>query len=70
MIERNKYDNVQTQLDRHSRAWSLAEAQADISGLWFPTDNIEVAFLQQELRRLHAVIEGDDKKYYSKDDLV
>lgn len=38
----------------------LVNEQAEDEGLWFLTDDITVAYLQQELRRLHALIEDEE----------
>ncbi len=37
---------------------ALVAEQAEDEGLWCDTRNIVVAYLQQELRRLHALIEA------------
>ena len=61
MAKRGEYDTAKTRLERYHRAWDLVQIQAENEGLWMPTtDNIEVAMLQQELRRLHAVIEDGE----------
>lgn len=36
------------------------DRQAADESLWYPTRDSKEAYLQQELRRLHAVIDGDD----------
>ncbi len=38
----------------------LVNKQADAEGLWFQAQTAPEAYLQQELRKLHAVIEGTD----------
>ena len=58
-MNKKEYITAQDRLNRYHKAWELVQRQAEDDGLWFLTDNIEVAYLQQELRRLHAVIEGD-----------
>ena len=45
--------------DRFDKAWRLVQVQAADDGLWFHARHVTEAYLQQELRRLHAVIEGD-----------
>jgi len=37
---------------------ALVEEQANDDGLWFQAETCAEAYLQQELRRLHATIEG------------
>jgi hypothetical protein len=37
----------------------LVDKQAEDPGIWFDASHISEAYLQQELRRLHAVIEGN-----------
>ena len=46
----NYIDNIQ----------SITAAQADDDGLWFEAETAPEAYLQQELRKLHAAIEGTD----------
>lgn len=48
----------QVALDRLRAAQRLVEEQAEDEGLWFIAMTAPEAYLQQELRRLHAVIEG------------
>lgn len=38
---------------------ALVNEQANDDGLWFHATRITEAYLQQELRRLHAAIEGE-----------
>ena len=38
-------------------ARDLVDKQAEDPGLWFITETISEAYLQQELRKLHALIE-------------
>lgn len=38
---------------------AAVKEQADNEGLWFEARTMPEAYLQQELRRLHALIEGD-----------
>lgn len=42
-------------------AHALVSEQAVDDGLWFNTQTAPETYLQQELRRLHAVIEGDSR---------
>lgn len=46
-------------LNRWRAAHQLVQHQANDDGLWLVTDDVVTAYLQQELRRLHAVIEGN-----------
>lgn len=45
-------------LARFTNAWRLVQRQADDEGLWFQAQTAPEAYLQQELRKLHAAIEG------------
>lgn len=38
----------------------LAAKQAEDGGLWFDAKTAPEAYLQQEIRKLHALIEGDE----------
>lgn len=40
------------------RAAEIVDRQAEDEGLWFQAQTASEAYLQQELRRLHAAIEG------------
>lgn len=42
----------------------IVEAQADDEGLWFIAESITESHLQQELRRLHAAIEGATTEHH------
>ena len=42
-------------------ARKLVKEQAENEGLWFDADYITEALLQQELRKLHSVIENDSE---------
>jgi hypothetical protein len=44
--------------DRLANAMKIVDEQANDEGLWFEAVCITEALLQQELRRLHAAIEG------------
>lgn len=46
-------------LERLEAALKLVKKQADDHGLWFTAKTAPEAYLQQELRRLHAAIEGE-----------
>lgn len=37
----------------------VIKAQAEDDGLWFESESIVEAYLQQELRRLHAAVERE-----------
>lgn len=39
---------------------ALVEKQADDEGCWFVAETITEAYLQRQLRMLHAAIEGTD----------
>ena len=41
---------------------ALVNRQADDEGLWFIAETAAEAYLQQELRKLHALIEREAKK--------
>ena len=45
---------------RLGRAEELTKRQAEDEGLWFQAETAAEAYLQQELRRLHRVVEGGD----------
>jgi hypothetical protein len=40
-------------------AYELVQAQAEDAGLWFIAETAPEAYLQQELRRLHAAVEAE-----------
>lgn len=42
-------------------AQALCAKQAKDDGLWFKAETAPEGYLQQELRRLHAIIEGDER---------
>ena len=42
-------------------AQELVNQQAEDEGLWFIAETAPEAYLQQELRRLHAVVEVEDR---------
>ncbi len=49
------------QLERRiAEARAVVEAQAEDYGLWFRATTAPEAYLQQELRRLHRVIEEEE----------
>ncbi len=60
-MNRKEYTTAKERLDLYHKAWELVQQQAEDEGLWCLTDDIEVAYLQSELRRLHSVIEGEYK---------
>ena len=41
-------------------AEAVVNEQAEDEGLWFQAQTAPEAYLQQELRRLHAAVEGDE----------
>lgn len=43
---------------------ALVDVQAADEGLWFVAETAPEAYLQQELRKLHAVIEAEARKGY------
>ncbi len=57
--KRQEYDNRETRIRRYHMAWELAQDQAEDEALWCLCDGVEIAYMQQELRRLHEVIEGE-----------
>ena len=59
-MKRDDYIKAQERLNRYRAAYALVRSQAADEGLWFITDDITIAYLQQELRHLHAVIEGEE----------
>ena len=46
-------------MDRLRRIKKLVDSQAEDDGLWFIAKTAPEAYLQQELRKLHAVIEAE-----------
>lgn len=44
--------------DRWEDVVALVDAQAEDEGLWFVAMSAPEAYLQQELRRLHAAVEA------------
>lgn len=52
-------DNKDSAMDE-AKIKALVETQANDDGLWFKAETAPEAYLQQELRKLHAVIEGTD----------
>ena len=42
---------------------NLVDRQAEDKGLWFQAETAAEAYLQQELRRLHALIEVDNEEF-------
>ena len=51
---------VRNWANRYKAAKALVEEQAEDWGLWFIARTAPEAYLQEALRRLHKVIEGDD----------
>ena len=44
--------------DRLNNALAVVKSQAEDAGLWFIAKTATEAYLQQELRKLHAAVEG------------
>lgn len=44
---------------RYQEALALVAEQSEDDGLWFVAETCSEAYLQEALRKLHAVIEGD-----------
>lgn len=59
-MSRGEYDDAKTRLERYHAAFDLVQKQAEDDALWLLEVSITEAYLQQELRRLHAVIEGKE----------
>jgi hypothetical protein len=55
---RNALPGLLDELGRLRAAEALCREQAEEEGLWFVAEHITEAYLQQELRKLHAAIEG------------
>jgi len=53
---------IPRECQRCKKALTLVKKQAQDDALWFIAESITEAYLQQELRKLHAVIEGDYDK--------
>ena len=51
--------NKPTAQERLDKIRALVDRQAEDAGLWFQARTAPEAYLQQELRKLHAVIEGE-----------
>ena len=49
--------NIEELIDRFSLIKHLVGEQAEDEGLWFVAETAAEAYLQQELRRLHRLIE-------------
>lgn len=50
--------DIKAALETAKRLRALVSEQADDPGLWFVAETAAEAYLQQELRRLHAAVEG------------
>ena len=59
MKARDEFDSTTTRLNRYRMAWLLVQEQAEDERLWFIPETIGEANLQQALRRLSAIIEGE-----------
>ena len=51
---------IRRQRDLLASSLALVHKQAEDEGLWFVARTAPEAYLQQELRRLHAAIEGSN----------
>lgn len=56
---RGEVEELRKDAERLRAASNVVNEQAENDGLWFIPDSVVEAFFQQELRRLHAAIEGD-----------
>ena len=50
---------LEAENERLTEAKEVIKVQAEDEGLWFLAKTAPEGYLQQELRRLHAIIEGD-----------
>lgn len=50
-----------TEKAENEKLRAVVDAQAEDEGLWFQAETAPEAYLQRELRRLHAYIENDQK---------
>ena len=59
-----EYDSMKDQVfnlrETINKIKKIVHEQAKDEGLWFISERAPEAYLQQELRKLHAVIEGGD----------
>lgn len=55
---------------RFDTALALISEQAENQGIWFVAQTAPEAYLQQELRRLHEVIEGKSQEQCGREALV
>lgn len=64
VAERKKQDaeNTAKAVTRLADIQRLVDCQAKDEGLWFVAETAPEAYLQQELRRLHALIEQGNRK--------
>ena len=46
----------------------IVKKQAEDEGLWFKPQYITESYLQEALRKLHAIIEGDFSPFWFKED--
>lgn len=51
--------DLRAENERLARARAIVDEQAEDEGLWFRAQTAAEAYLQQELRRLHAAVEGE-----------
>lgn len=54
------WDRLRASEAERERLRALVNEQAEDEGLWFKAEYITEAYLQQALRKLHALIEGDE----------
>ena len=52
-------DALRAALAQPSISQQVVDEQAEDEGLWFRAETAAEAYLQQELRRLHAAVEGE-----------
>ena len=52
-------DALRASLAQPNPAQQIVDEQAEDEGLWFRAQTAAEAYLQQELRRLHAAVEGE-----------
>lgn len=53
-----KQDKIQLDIDLIEAIQETVALQAEDEGLWFVAETASEAYLQQELRKLHYLIEG------------
>ena len=58
-LERDAITALRAALAQPNPAQRVVDEQAEDEGLWFRAQTAAEAYLQQELRRLHAAVEGE-----------